>query len=254
MDHAPDRRPVPGDPWRLTEADRALVAAKPKRARLEFAMLLLFFRAHGRFPRTSAESAPVQLARVARQLGLVPRTPGRDVIPARTLKRYRAEIRALFGTRQTAVRDADDLVGWLRDHAIVDTRDIGDLAGQLEGRCRVLGLEPPSAGRARRLARSAVQAYDERFCARVHGQLPASTRARLDGLLRPSPGDDAAEGAAADRPAPRRSRTAEPREPARGNGQARAPARPRLASRRLRRGAATRGRTLAPARRGRGPP
>ena len=106
MDHAPDRRPVSGDPWRLTEADRALVAAKPKRARLEFAMLLLFFRAHGRFPRTSAEGAPMQLARVARQLGLVPRTPGRDVIPGRSFKRYRAEIRALFGTRQATIHDA----------------------------------------------------------------------------------------------------------------------------------------------------
>jgi Domain of unknown function (DUF4158) len=167
MDHVPGRRPAPGDPWRLTEADLALVAAKPKRARLEFATLLLSFRAHGRFPRTSAESAPVQLAPVARQLGLVPRTPGRGAIPVRTLKRYRAEIRALLGTRQAAVRDAGDLVGWLRDHAVVDTRDIGDLAGRLEGRCRALGLEPPSAGRARRLARSAVQAYDEHFCALV---------------------------------------------------------------------------------------
>jgi hypothetical protein len=199
MDQVPGRRPTSGDPWRLTEADLALVAVKPKRARLEFATLLLSFRAHGRFPRTSAESAPAQLARAARQLGLVPRTPGRGATPARTLKRYRAEIRALFGTRQAAVRDAGDLVGWLRDHAVADTRDIGDLAGRLEGRCRALGLEPPSAGRARRLARSAVQAHDERFCARVHGRLPAATRARLDGLLRPSPGDDAAkaEGAAA---------------------------------------------------------
>ena len=197
MDHAPDRRPAFGDPWRLTEADRALVAAKPKRARLEFAMLLLFFRAHGRFPRTSAEGAPMQLARVARQLGLVPRTPGRDVIPGRSFKRYRAEIRALFGTRQATVHDAQDLVGWLRDHAVATTRDIAGLAGQLEARCRALGLEPPSAGRARRIARSAVQAYDEQFCARIHGQLPTATRARLDELLRPSRADDAAETAAA---------------------------------------------------------
>lgn len=80
MDHVPDGPTVPGEPWRLTGADLAFVAAKPKRSRLEFAALLLFFRAHGRFPRTSAEGAPVQLARVARQLGLVPRTPGRGAI------------------------------------------------------------------------------------------------------------------------------------------------------------------------------
>ena len=198
MDHAPDRRPVgPGDPWRLTEADHALVAAKPKRARLEFAMLLLSFRAHGRFPRPAAESAPVQLARVARQLGLVPRPPGRGVIPARTLKRYRAEIRALFGTRQATIRDAEDLVDWLRDHAVAGTRDIGDLASRLEGRCRALGLEPPSVGRAQRLARAAVQAHDERFCAGIHGRLPAVTRARLDELVHPARAGGAAEGAVA---------------------------------------------------------
>ena len=63
MDQDPGRRPTSGDPWRPTEADLALVAVKPKRARLEFATLLLSFRAHGRFPRTSAESAPEQLAR-----------------------------------------------------------------------------------------------------------------------------------------------------------------------------------------------
>jgi TnpA family transposase len=197
MDHVPDRRPVPGDPWRLTEADHALVAAKPKRARLEFAMLLLFFRAHGRFPRTLAEGAPMQLTRVARQLGLVPRMPGRDAIPGRTFKRYRAEIRALFGTRQATVHDAQDLVGWLRDHAVATTRDIASLAGQLDARCRALGLEPPSAGRAQRIARSAVQAHDEQFCARIHGRLPAAALTRLDELLRPSRADEGAETAAA---------------------------------------------------------
>ena len=66
MGHALDQRPVSGDPWRLTEDDQALVVAKPQRARLEFAVLLLFFRAHGRFPRTSMEIAPTYLARVAR--------------------------------------------------------------------------------------------------------------------------------------------------------------------------------------------
>ena len=104
MGHAPDRRPVFGDPWRLTEDDRALVAAKPKRARLEFAVLLLFFRAHGRFPRTrhGDRSHAAGAGRPAARPR--PASLGRDVVPARTLKRYRAEIRALFGTRQATVR------------------------------------------------------------------------------------------------------------------------------------------------------
>jgi hypothetical protein len=110
----------------------------------------------------------------------------RRPVPLRTLKRYRAEIRALFRTRQATVRDADDLVGWLRDHVVATTRDIDDLAGGLEAQCRTLGLEPPSESRARRLARSAVHAYDEQFCARIHSHLPIVARERLDALLQAS--------------------------------------------------------------------
>jgi Domain of unknown function (DUF4158) len=192
MHQTPDRRPVSGDPWRLTEEDRTLVVAKPQRARLGFAVLLLFFRAHGRFPRTGMEIAPTCLARVARQLGVVPPASARRIAPARTLKRYRAEIRARFGTRQATVRDADDLTGWLRDHVVATTRDIADLASGLEAQCRTLGLEPPSTHRARRIARSAVRAYDEQFCARIHGHLSLAVRGTVNLSAEDREGWDAA--------------------------------------------------------------
>jgi hypothetical protein len=38
------------DRWTLTPADHALVAVKGRANRLSFAVLLLFFREHGRFP------------------------------------------------------------------------------------------------------------------------------------------------------------------------------------------------------------
>jgi Domain of unknown function (DUF4158) len=88
MDRTYDQRPLSDESWRLSESDRALVYAKPKRARLEFAVLLLFFRAHGRFPRAGADIAPALVARVARQLGLVSPVAVRRPIPLRTLKRY----------------------------------------------------------------------------------------------------------------------------------------------------------------------
>lgn len=183
MDRAPDQRPSSDEPWRLSESDRALVSAKPKRARLEFAVLLLFFRAHGRFPRAGADVTPAIVARIARQLGLLSPMAMRRPVPLRTLKRYRAEIRALFGTRQATVRDADELLGWLRDHVAATTRDIDDLADRLEAQCRTLGLEPPSENRARRIARAAVHAYDDQFYTRIHSHLPVVARERLDALL-----------------------------------------------------------------------
>jgi hypothetical protein len=40
-----------------------------------------------------------------------------------TLKRHRAEIRALSGARETTVADGEALTDWLRDHAVADSRD-----------------------------------------------------------------------------------------------------------------------------------
>ena len=40
-----------------------------------------------------------------------------ELLTARTAERFRAEIRACFGFRETTVADADALIVWLRDHA-----------------------------------------------------------------------------------------------------------------------------------------
>ncbi|HEY9217061.1 MAG TPA: DUF4158 domain-containing protein [Phenylobacterium sp.] len=54
--------------WELSPADRLLVEAKRWGSRLRFAVLLLFYRARGRFPRAAAEvdkDAVAVLARIA---------------------------------------------------------------------------------------------------------------------------------------------------------------------------------------------
>ena len=59
-------------PWTLTAADQALVMAKNVANRLGFALLFLFHRAHGRFPKTPTEIGAKAVARVAQQLGVKP--------------------------------------------------------------------------------------------------------------------------------------------------------------------------------------
>src|SRR4051794_18282662 len=60
--------------WDLTPADRLLVGAKRLGNRLRFAVILLFFRARGRFPRTATEVDDGAVAALARALGVpVPR-------------------------------------------------------------------------------------------------------------------------------------------------------------------------------------
>src|SRR4051794_29265890 len=183
------------DAWELTPADRLVVEAKRWGSRLRFAVLLLFYRARGRFPR-AAEVDRHAAAELARALGVPAPDGAAALLPDsddRTLKRQRAEIRTLLGFREATVADAGALGTWLRDHAAARTRDLGGLTAEAEARCRALRIEPPTPDRIDRVVRAAVRAYDERRHAAVHARLSPETRAGLDALLRP-PGPEGAAG------------------------------------------------------------
>lgn len=175
--------------WDLTPADRLLVEAKRWGNRLRFAVMLLFFRARGRFPRSADEVGDGAVADLARALG-VPPSGAERLLPAaadRTLERQRAEIRALLGFREATVADAEALGAWLRDHAVAQTRDHGRLVARLEERCQVLRIEPPTPDRLGRIVRGAVRAYEDRLYATIHTRLPQEVAERLDALLQAPP-------------------------------------------------------------------
>jgi hypothetical protein len=50
---------------------------------------------------------------------------------------------------------------------------------------RPLRVEPPTADRVERLARTALRAHEDRFHADVYERPPPARRERLDALLRP---------------------------------------------------------------------
>jgi hypothetical protein len=183
--------------WDLTPADRLLVEAKRWGNRLRFAVMLLFFRARGRFPRAADEVSEGAAAALARSLGVPTPGSGAALLPEaadRTLERQRAEIRALLGFREPTVADAEGLGAWLRDHAVTETRDLDHLAERLEERCRALRVEPPTPDRIGRIVRGAVRAYEDRLHATLHARLPPEVRDRLDALLRPPPAGAGADG------------------------------------------------------------
>src|SRR5271169_5006305 len=186
MDRRIHHRVEAPDGWTPTPADERLIAAKSRANRLSFAVLLLFFRAHGRFPRAPEEIEPSAVAEVARQLGSQPVSVEALLVSDRTLERHRAEIRAVLGFREATVADGEALTEWLRDHAVADSRDMVELASALERRCRVLKIEPPAADRIERIVRAALRAHDERFCNEIHSRLLPATRTRLDALLSPA--------------------------------------------------------------------
>src|SRR4051794_30704006 len=80
--------------WELTPADRLIVEAKRWGSRLRFAVLLLFYRARGRFPR-AAEVDRHAAAELARALGVPAPDGAAALLPDsddRTLKRQRAAV------------------------------------------------------------------------------------------------------------------------------------------------------------------
>lgn len=169
--------------WSLTPEEHIFVMTKNRAQRLDFALLLLFYRARGKFPDAEAELGADAVAEIANQLGVPVRS--RDNINAamRTIARHRTEIRAFFGFREASVGDAEMLTAWLCEHVSTVGTAPDQLTSALEARCRELAIEPPSADRLDRITRGAISAYDERICADIASRLTLETRARLETLL-----------------------------------------------------------------------
>ena len=173
------------DQWGLAPAERELVMTKSRANRLGFAILLTFFRERGRFPREEAEVETQGVAALSKQLDAPTPIDGEAFLSERTAERLRAEIRVRFGFREATVADADALTAWLRDHVAAEVGgDFEPMIERLETRCRELAIEPPTADRMERIARTALRAHEERFHAGVYERLSPAIRERLDALLR----------------------------------------------------------------------
>lgn len=183
------------DQWTLTPADHALVMSKHGRTQLGFAILLVFFRDHGRFPRHASEVDPQGIAALRRQINGPAPVDGDAILAGRTAERMRAEIRVRFGFREATVADADTLTAWLRDHAAETGGEMEAMVERLEARCRELALEPPTAERVERIVRAALRAHEDRFHADIYGRLSPVVRKRLDELLQSPTGEGDRSGA-----------------------------------------------------------
>jgi hypothetical protein len=173
-------------PWLLTADDHALVREKSRTNRLAFAVLLLFHRSHGRFPKRPTEIDAATVEHVAQQLSIEANLDLRHPATDRTWKRHRAEIRTRLGYREPTVADAEALEAWLCGQVATAGTDPDHLATLLAGRCRELRIEPPTPNRIGRVVRAAVRAHDERFCVGIKERLAPGTRAKLDALLKPA--------------------------------------------------------------------
>lgn len=72
------------DRWLLSSAEQALVATKKRANRLGFAILLTFFREHGRFPRDESEIDAQGVVALSKQLDVSMPVDGEAYLTGRT--------------------------------------------------------------------------------------------------------------------------------------------------------------------------
>ena len=177
--------------WILTPGDIALILSKHRKNQLVFAILMVFFRDCGRFPRAESEVSSEGIAKVRRQLDISVPEDVESFFVGRTAERLRAEIRTRFGFRESTVADANMLTAWLSDHVAGEAgSDIDWMAERLELRCRELAIEPPATERVERIARAAIRMHEDQFHADVYSRLSPKTREFLDDLLLPAKGEE----------------------------------------------------------------
>jgi TnpA family transposase len=171
--------------WMLIPEDLTFVMNKDRGNRLIFALMLLFYRLHGRFPNGISEFNPKIINMVAQQL--IVSVPRGDFFEkaARTLERHRAEIRKITDFREATNADAEMLTEWLQENAAIVNHNPNQLVLQLEERCRQLQIEPPSPARLDNIVRTVTFTRDEDLYSKTYARLDQDVRNQLDILLQP---------------------------------------------------------------------
>ncbi|NOR67022.1 MAG: Tn3 family transposase [Woeseiaceae bacterium] len=169
--------------WTLTPGEKQQALSKREPSRLGFAVLLKFFQHQGRFPKSAREVPKAVVDHLASQLEVAPARWNEYDRGGRTIKSHRSEIRKLLGFREATVADGEALVSWLCDHCLPQTQRFEHIESAAYERLQSLRIEPPTPARLDRLIRAALHAFDQRFCATVHGRLLPATREQLEALL-----------------------------------------------------------------------
>jgi hypothetical protein len=99
--------------WTLVEDDWRLVGNKTGVTRLGFAVLLKFFDLEGRFPGCAQEVPGPAVEYVAGQVMVEPELFAKYAWAGRTIEYHRAQIRRVFGFRESTRADEERLASWL---------------------------------------------------------------------------------------------------------------------------------------------
>ena len=169
--------------WTLLPKELELLAHKNPQNRLIFALLLKFFQLEARFPESDYEIPAVVVNYVTQKLSISTSVYQDCNWQGRSLKYYRKKIRELFGFREITVNDAEELVDWLTEQALIYELKFEQLKLAAASRLRELKIEPPTLSRLERITHSAIHSFEEKFFKNTVAQLSSQTLSQIDNLF-----------------------------------------------------------------------
>lgn len=181
LKHTPNESII--DAYTLLPPEIDFIRRKNDYNRLAQALLLKYFQENSRFPEKLDDIAPDALAWVAEQLGLSPDLISQFDWQGRTSMRYRCHIRTWLGFRPNTLADQEQLRQWLMKNALPQEYRLSHLEQIAYQHLKDQLIEPPTAGRMKRLVLSAIHQYEREFFSETAKHIPAETRNRLRQLV-----------------------------------------------------------------------
>ncbi len=169
--------------WTLLPKEMELLGNKTGENRIGFALLLKFFSNVARFPLHPSEVPKTALTYIAKQVKVPVEKYADYDWQGRTIKYHRAQIRKFFNFREATVKDASDMVKWLKQEVLPVEQRIEFLEELVYKRFRELCIEPSTPGRIDRLIRTALHQYETHYCADILSKLPSQALIQIDTFL-----------------------------------------------------------------------
>lgn len=147
------------------------------------ALMLKYFQEHGRFSEQLEAIPPEAIGWIAEQLMVPPELIHQFDWQGRSCMRFRTAIREWLGYRPNTLNEQARLRKWLMEEILPDEHRPLHLEKIAYQYLKAQRIEPPTAGRMRRLTRSAIHRYEQRFFAATATKISPEVQANLQQLV-----------------------------------------------------------------------
>src|SRR5699024_9520920 len=163
--------------------EMSLIGNKSGETRIGFASLLKFFQYEARFPDDKYDIPAPIIQFIAKQVNVEPSLYAQYDWNGRSIRYHRTQIRDFFGFREATVQDTEAIGDWLERHVLYYDHEFDHVKVQAYLQFRERKIEPPSPKRVKRMVRSAINSYEDKFFQSIYENIPQSSIAKLDVLL-----------------------------------------------------------------------